>query len=61
MADPEHPRDDAELQPESGYPEGRIPVKPSADPTSETSQHEARTGSESEFDSQKIDETKSRN
>ncbi|MFL5614094.1 MAG: hypothetical protein ACJ796_10580 [Gemmatimonadaceae bacterium] len=60
MPDPEHPRDDAELQPESGYPDGRIPAKPSADLTPERSKQEAQTGSESEFDSEKIDETKSR-
>jgi hypothetical protein len=58
--DPRQLRDDAEIQPESGYPEGRIPVKPSTDLTPEATQREAQTGSETEFDSPKIDETESR-
>lgn len=47
-------RDDAVVQPESGYPEGRVPTKPSADPGSqETGGDEMRKGSEAEFDSLK--------
>ena len=47
-------RDDAVVQPESGYPEGQIPTKPSADPTSEETSGDAmRKGSEAEFDSPK--------
>ena len=48
------PRDDAIVQPESGYPEGRAPTKPSADPESEkTGGGEMLKGSEAEFDSPK--------
>lgn len=47
-------RDDAIVQPESGYPEGRAPTKPSAEPGSrETDSDEMRKGSEAEFDSPK--------
>jgi len=47
-------RDDAIVQPESGYPEGRAPTKPSADPgCQETGEAEMRKGSEAEFDSPK--------
>ena len=47
-------RDDAVVQPESGYPEGRVPTKPSADPESEkTRGGEMQKGSEAEFDSPK--------
>ena len=47
-------RDDAIAQPESGYPEGRAPTKPSAEPASpETDSSEMRKGSEAEFDSPK--------
>ena len=47
-------RDDAVVQPESGYPEGHLPMKPSADPESEeTGSGELRKGSEAEFDSPK--------
>lgn len=45
-------RDDAQAQPESGYPDGRLNTEPSADQRD----HEARqqqAGSESEFDSEK--------
>ena len=47
-------RDDASAQPESGYPDGQIPTKPSAEPASqETGSGELRKGSEAEFDSPK--------
>ena len=47
-------RDDAVVQPESGYPEGHVPMKPSAEPASpETDSSEMRKGSEAEFDSPK--------
>ena len=47
-------RDDAVVQPESGYPEGHVPTKPSADPASEeTGGDEMRKGSEAEFNSPK--------
>lgn len=51
------PRDDAEEQPESGYPDGHLNTKPSAD-QSETDDsgkelRRTRTGSEAEFDSRK--------
>jgi len=47
-------RDDAEAQPESGYPDGRLTTKPS-DPRDgdEKPRRDDRTGSESEFDSGK--------
>jgi hypothetical protein len=57
---PQPPRDDAEIQPESGYPEGRIPSKPSAELAPEAAERDAKSGSEAEFDSRKIEETKSR-
>lgn len=48
------PRDDAIVQPESGYPEGHVPTKPSADPEpEETGGGEMRKGSEAEFNSPK--------
>ncbi|HKW09755.1 MAG TPA: hypothetical protein VJO33_05205 [Gemmatimonadaceae bacterium] len=51
------PRDDAEEQPESGYPDGRLNTKPSADRREKDDAGEdvrrTRTGSEAEFDSQK--------
>ena len=46
-------RDDAEEQPESGYPAGRAPSKPSAGSSAEDSGKDAQSGSESEFDSTK--------
>ena len=47
-------RDDAVVQPESGYPEGHVPTRPSADLESEeTAGGEMRKGSEAEFDSPK--------
>ena len=47
-------RDDAIVQPESGYPEGHVPSKPSAEPSSaEADSEELRKGSEAEFDSPK--------
>jgi hypothetical protein len=45
------PRDDAESQPESGYPAGQEPTKPSAAPGPKERQREAQAGSEAEFDS----------
>jgi hypothetical protein len=55
MTDPKEPhlRDDAEDQPESGYPDGRLPTKPSAELDKEESRREAQSGSEAEFDSPK--------
>jgi hypothetical protein len=44
-------RDDATAQPESGYPEGQVPTKPSADPESDKRSDEMQKGSEAEFDS----------
>jgi len=49
----ESPRDDAQAQPESGYPDGRLPTKQSADPRPEESRVESNAGSEAEFDSPK--------
>ena len=46
-------RDDAETQPESGYPGGRMSTKPSAGPSRDERIRDAATGSESEFDSKK--------
>lgn len=48
-------RDDAEAQPESGYPGGRLSTKPSAEPRKDDEQpsYDEQTGSESEFDSEK--------
>lgn len=43
-------RDDAEVQPESGYPDGHVPTKPSAPPErDEADELRARAGSEAEF------------
>jgi hypothetical protein len=46
-------RDDAQLQPESGYPNGRLPAKPSAHPhpdaVDDASAIRQGSGSESEF------------
>ena len=44
-------RDDAIAQPESGYPDGRGPTKPSADPEAEEAGDAEKKGSEAEFDS----------
>ena len=46
-------RDDAVVQPESGYPEGRVPTKPSADPEPDETAGATQKGSEAEFDSPK--------
>jgi hypothetical protein len=46
-------RDDAEEQPESGYPHGRLPTTPSAEAPADEKDREAQTGSEAEFDSTK--------
>jgi hypothetical protein len=46
-------RDDAIVQPESGYPEGHVPTKPSAEPASDEGSGEMQKGSEAEFDSPK--------
>lgn len=47
-------RDDAIVQPESGYPDGQVPTKPSAEPdAAETGGGEMRKGSEAEFNSPK--------
>ena len=46
-------RDDAIVQPESGYPDGRGPTKPSAEPEAEETVGAAKKGSEAEFDSPK--------
>jgi hypothetical protein len=46
-------RDDALVQPESGYPEGHVPTKPSADPESPETDGEMKKGSEAEFNSPK--------
>lgn len=50
-------RDDAAAQPESGYPEGHVPTKPSADPTPDDASGEMKKGSEAEFDSPKPSRT----
>jgi hypothetical protein len=46
-------RDDAQLQPESGYPNGKLPMNPSAHPNPESVDDELPVrrgaGSESEF------------
>ena len=49
------PRDDAQEQPESGYRDGRLNTKPSADTREgeKGSVRDEQTGSESEFDSGK--------
>ena len=47
-----HLRDDAEDQPESGYPDGRVSTKPSADVDDDEAA--SQKGSEAEFDSKKI-------
>ncbi|HXQ76942.1 MAG TPA: hypothetical protein VN797_01980 [Gemmatimonadaceae bacterium] len=49
----EETRDDALVQPESGYPDGQAPTKPSADTESPERDGEMRKGSEAEFDSPK--------
>jgi hypothetical protein len=46
-------RDDAQEQPESGYPDGRLSTKPSAAPANDEEARRRRAGSESEFDSKK--------
>jgi hypothetical protein len=48
-------RDDAERQPESGYPGGRLDTRPSTDQQNEGQRMAEleETGSESEFDSEK--------
>jgi hypothetical protein len=46
-----HFRDDAEDQPESGYPEGKLSTKPSADVAED--KQASQKGSEAEFDSRK--------
>jgi len=46
------PRDDAQEQPESGYPEGRLSTTPSAGQRDLAARRQ-QTGSESEFDSEK--------
>ena len=45
-------RDDAQAQPESGYPDGQLNTKPSAERRNEESRRQ-QAGSESEFDSEK--------
>ena len=45
-------RDDAQEQPESGYPDGRLSTKPSVELRDEKAR-QRRAGSESEFDSEK--------
>ena len=47
------PRDDAETQPESGYPSGRLPTAPSTEPSPEEIRRDSQVGSEAEFDSLK--------
>lgn len=47
----QHFRDDAKDQPESGYPEGRVSTKPSAD--LDQDKQETQKGSEAEFDSER--------
>jgi hypothetical protein len=47
-----HLRDDAEDQPESGYPDGRLSAKPSAD--LDEDKEASQKGSEAEFDSKKV-------
>lgn len=47
-----HLRDDAEDQPESGYPEGRVSTKPSTDAAED--KQASQKGSEAEFDSKKV-------
>ena len=49
-------RDDAQLQPESGYPNGRVSTKPSAhpDPNSVTDDSAIREGSGSEAEFGKL-------
>jgi hypothetical protein len=46
-------RDDAQQQPESGYPDGRLSTKPSAAPANDEEARRRGAGSESEFDSKK--------
>ena len=45
-------RDDAQAQPESGYPDGHLSTKPSADSRNEVLRRQ-QAGSETEFDSEK--------
>jgi len=47
-----HLRDDAEDQPESGYPDGRVSAKPSAHVGDD--KEASQKGSEAEFDSKKV-------
>ena len=47
------PRDDAVAQPESGYPDNRLPTEPSADASPDELLSETKAGSEAEFDSPK--------
>jgi hypothetical protein len=47
-------RDDAQAQPESGYPDGRLPVKPSAELDESAAELDAQSGSEAEFDSKSV-------
>jgi len=47
------PRDDAIAQPESGYPDDRVPTQPSADALPDELLSETKGGSEAEFDSPK--------
>ena len=47
-------RDDAESQPESGYPGGQLPTEPSAEPNADEKRQETQVGSEAEFDSDKL-------
>jgi hypothetical protein len=53
-------RDDAQAQPESGYPDGRLPMKPSADPDASAVELEAQSGSEAEFNSASVKKANSR-
>lgn len=46
-------RDDAKDQPESGYPDGRLPTKASAELDDEKARRESQSGSEAEFNSPK--------
>jgi hypothetical protein len=54
------PRDDAQAQPESGYPDGRLPVKPSAELDDSAVELDAQSGSEAEFDSKSVKNTDGR-
>lgn len=46
-------RDDAVAQPESGYPDNRLPTEPSAEGAPDDLLSETKAGSEAEFDSPK--------